>query len=319
MQKNFSLLQQKGVFHPYGIPRHVGMMVDIFSGARRISEIANDINQRADSKPHPIHTVVLSDEDICTRPDPGVLTEFQKYFDVTVILLMRRQDLWLESWYSQNVKWQWNPDLAHLSFETFLARRDEFFWIHYDRTVQTFEQVFGAGNVICRPFEPEQMPDGPVMAFCHEIGVSDFTLLKPPEVFNRSLSPMMTEFMRTLPLDVVPEAFRQKVEHACASADIALKANTGPQGQLLMDHETRAQVLQEYAAGNAAVAQRCFGRDQLFLAPLPTFDAPLALRRLPDDSYDTVKMIVAPFVTALVTQMIDEAAAQTALDAEKQD
>lgn len=302
MQQNFGKLLLKGVFHPYAIPRHVKMMTDIFARERTIATIARDIHDRADSKPGPIHTVVLSDEDICTRPDPTILGQFRDHFDVTVVMLMRRQDLWLESWYSQNVKWQWNPDLAHLPFEAFLDRRKTFFWINYDQTVRTFETVFGADNVICRPFEAEQMPEGPVQAFCDMIGLRDLKGLDPVPPTNRSLSPLMTEFMRTLPLDKMDIPVRHKVEQACMRADALLAKRTGRPSMLLMDAQTRADILGEHAAGNAALARRKFAREDLFLAPVPAADAALATRTLPADSYALVDLIIAPLIAEIAAE-----------------
>jgi hypothetical protein len=319
MAQNFGMLQQKGVFHPFAVPRHVGLINKIFNGTKTVREICEDINARADSKPHTIHTVVLSDEDICTRPDLSALGELSEYFEVAVVLMMRRQDLWLESWYHQNIKWQWNEDLAHLPFDAFLTRRDDFFWIHYDRTVQAFESLFGAGRVICLPFETQQMPQGPVMAFCDAIGLSDFEMLKMPDALNRSLSPLMGEFMRTLPLGEIPGAFRRQIEQACMKADNHLRKQFDTSSRLLMGPAMRTRVMAEYSTGNSALAQQLFDRAELFMEPLPPADAPLALHRLPADSYETIEHIVVPVFSALMLQMMEQAltadAVEKAMDA----
>ena len=151
--KNSANLQERGFFHPYRVPRHFLLMNNIFSKEISVQAAAADIAARADSKKHPVHSITISDEDICMRRDLSPLAEFRAHFDVKVVCFLRRQDLWIESWYQQNVKWQWNKRLAHLTFAEFLAQRGEFFWINYDERLRHLGAVFGAENVICRAFE----------------------------------------------------------------------------------------------------------------------------------------------------------------------
>ena len=137
------------------------------------------------------------------------------------------------------------------------------------------------------------------MAFCDAIGLADRTGLRPDEKVNHSLSPMMTEFMRHLPLDEVPARQRREFERACTFADKAVLERTGPQSSLYMDVPTRAALMAEYAPGNADVARRHFARDQLFSNPAPDPAKPLAPQELPTSSQETMQTLVAPFVQAL--------------------
>jgi len=306
MKANFGKMQERGYFHPYGAGRHFELINRIFSGRTALDAAMADITARADSKPYPIHTVVISDEDICTRPDLTPLARLSAMFDVRVVFMLRRQDLWLESWYQQNVKWQWNPALAHLRFADFMALRHEFFWIDYDRMVQRLEAVFGAGRVICRVFEAGQMPQGPVADFCDAIGLQDREGFAPTPHANPAFSPLMCEFMRNLPLDRLPVPQRRRVEAACEQADAALHACQGPQSALYMPAAERAAVMAEYAPGNAALARRYFGRETLFTAPLPAADAPLAQQDLPVSSAQTLALLVGPVLQALLADLPDQ-------------
>jgi len=307
MQTNFVRLQEKGFFNPFAAGRHFALINRIFRGEVTVAETAADLEERADAKKYSIHTIVLSDEDICTRRDLSPLADFRERFDVKIVMMLRRQDLWIESWYQQNVKWQWKPDLCHLRFDAFLARRDEFFWIDYDRTLRQCEDLFGRANVIARVFEPAQMPQGANAMFCDAIGLRDLKGLIPYAHVNSSLSPLMTEFMRTLPLHEAPGSQRRIFEQACTRVDGQLRATHGKQSSLYMDAATRQAVLAEYDAGNRAVAQRHFGRDSLILDPLPPRDAPLAQQDLPADSQTTMEMLVAPMVRALIALRKEEA------------
>lgn len=309
LQTNFVKLQRLGYFHPYNAGRHVALMNRLFSGEAQVAEVAADITARADGKAHELHSVVLSDEDICMRRDLSVLARFREHFDVKIVFALRRQDLWLESWYLQNVKWQWNPSLAHLTFEEFLKRREEFFWIHYDAYLQHVEELFGRDNVLVYAFDKAQMPDGPVAAFCDAIGLADRATLAPAPHTNTSMSPAMSEFMRVLPLDEVPPTQRKFFERACAQVDKTRTKEHGRQSNLLMDAATRLRILNLYTPGNSAVALRYFERETLFLDPLPAPDAPLAEMRLPSEGYAVMQNYVADFVRAMALIRAEEAAA----------
>ena len=297
LQSNFCALIEKGVFHPYAAARHSDLVGKLFEPGNRnaLADCASDIIARADAKAYPIHSITISDEDLSSRKDLSPIEGLMDYFDVKIVLFLRRQDLWLESWYQQNVKWQWNPDLAHLTFAEYMARRQTFFWIDYDSRLRSLEWMFGEENIMCRVFEKGQMPQGPVAAFCEAIGLKGRAGLISGGAVNGSLSPMMTEFMRLLPLDQLPAAQRHEVEKACALAD----AHRSAKSRLYLPPAARAEVMAEYARGNRAVARRYFGRDQLFLDPIPSAEAPLADTGLPGHLPDLFRDLLAPVITAL--------------------
>ncbi len=68
------------------------------------------------------------------------------------------------------------------------------------------------------------------------------------------------------------------------------------------------ELLDRHAAGNANVARRYFGRDALFLDPLPAPDAPLAQMKLPPDSATLMRDYVAPLIRGLIKQYLDSQA-----------
>ncbi|MFC2970493.1 hypothetical protein ACFOES_20545, partial [Acidimangrovimonas pyrenivorans] len=137
LRKNFKALLRQGVFYPYGVDRHIRIANMLLSGAMPPAELAEDLGRRAEAWEkelgREVGTIILSDEDICMRRDLSILAPLRDHFDVEIIFALRRQDLWLESWYLQNVKGQWNKSLAHLTFDEFMDRSEEFHWIDYDR------------------------------------------------------------------------------------------------------------------------------------------------------------------------------------------
>ena len=305
MLANWDALLARGYFQPLRIARHFALFNAIFAGRRTVEEVCQDLRQRADRHKVDIHSFLLSDEDVCMRADLAPLAAFRDHFDVKVIFALRRQDLWLESWYLQNIKWQWNKALAHLTLDEFMARADEFHWIHYDRLLTHLETLFGRENVLPYVFEKAQMPQGPVAAFCHQIGLTDLSGLTAAPHANSSHSPGLAEFVRLLPLDQAPDKYRARLEQALKKVDQKLNGAAGGHSSLLLDFETRLAVLAAHSAGNANVARRYFGREALFQEPLPPPDAALAQLTLPPDSAELMRDYVAPMFRELIRQFID--------------
>lgn len=289
------------MLYPFKVRRHLRLVNQMFSGARSVEDVADAITTRADKHARDIHTVILSDEDICMRRDLGILGRFRDRFDVKVVFTLRRQDSWLESWFFQNIKWQWNPKLSHCTFDEFMRLRDDFHWIHYDRYVRHLESVFGAENVILNVHEKQQMPDGPIETFCNSIGLTDRSGFSEPTHVNESFSPKISEFMRCLPLDKAAPDYRNALTSVCARIDRALSGGT-KQSERLLPHDRRVALMAEYEPGNRALAQRRFGRDALFLEPLPGPEAPLASMALPADSYELMAKYVAPLLEAVIAE-----------------
>lgn len=298
--RNFDALVENGCLLPFRQPRHLGMVNKLLNGSWDVAATAADLNRRADGKKTEITRLIVTDEDICMRRDLGVLARLRDHFDVQVVYSLRRQDLWLESWYFQNIKWQWNPELAHITFEEFLARREEFHWIHYDRYVRHLEDLFGRENILLSVFEREQMPDGPVQAFCRQTGLDGLIGAAPPPHVNSSMSAAMVEFTRHLPLDELPAPQRGELRQALETVDRTCLGHTDKQSERLLAPERRRAILAEYAPGNAELAARHFDREALFLAPLPPDDTPLAQLEIPGDTAVLIEQFVAPLLRQLV-------------------
>ena len=299
--RNSGTLAMYGYLYPYKVPRHFDLANQIFSGTRKTQDIATDLNAQADAEHHDIRNIILSDEDICTRKSLKPLQYFKKFFDVKIIFAMRRQDLWLESWYFQNIKWQWNPALSHCSFQEFLKKRNDFHWLHYDPLTQQLEKFFGRENILLSSFEVEQQPNGPIHDFCRLVGLDPRADIAKNIHYNSSMSAPMVEFTRHLPLDEFDDPERHLLRHALETVDRVQLGHTGKQSELLMPLEQRKAILSEYADGNRAVARRFFNRDALFLHPLPAEDTPLARLDLPRNSADVIKKFVAPLLRQLVS------------------
>ncbi|WP_299615892.1 hypothetical protein [uncultured Tateyamaria sp.] len=311
MHANIDALMPLGIFYPLRVARHIEVMDQMMPRhpdgrprpgvpARAPSDVAAEITRLADKKQHPLDRVVLSDEGLSLRRDLKALVPLNDHFDVKVIFFLRRQDLWLESWYFQNIKWQWNRALAHLTFNQFLAGMEQFHWIDYDRHVTMLENCFGAENVHLAVFEPGQMPDGPVVEFCRLIGLNDLTGLAQPSHENASLSPTMVEFLRHLPLDQANDGVRDSILAACRHVDSVVLGNDQRSSERILGLQDRQKLLNLFEASNRRLARRYFNRDALFQEPLPGADVPLAKLRLPDNSAELMGQLVGPLFEQLI-------------------
>lgn len=303
MGDNHKGLLERGFLYPFGVRRHFKLAQKMFAPDSNLDSISADLNNRADSKSQDVHSIVISDEDICTRKNIDTLSSLQDHFNVKIIYCLRRQDLWLESWYLQNIKWQWDKKLSHLTFDEFFETRKNYFWIDYNAYISKLERVFGQENIKLYVFERDQMPEGPITAFCKQIGLENPSELGGFPENNYSLSPITSEFMRCLPLDTADTQYRSLLETACNRMDVRLHQDlpkSGTHNNLLMTFEQRQMVAKVYKSGNAKIAKRYFGRDALFLDPLPDKNAELANSRLPQSSYELMQKMVGPFLEELI-------------------
>lgn len=301
MFKNWKWLKDRGYLYPFGVERHIGMFNNMFRGKVQPRTLASDLAARADTHDTPIHTLVMSDEDVSMRPDLSILAPMSEFFNVKIIFGMRRQDLWLESWWAQNVKGQWDRALCHVSWPDFIADRQRFHWIDYDRYLSHLEKLFGQENIRPYVFEKGQMPKGPIAAFCKQFGLDDISALKPAGGSNISLTPEVSEFVRHLPFIEAPMDVRLQLISIAEAVDRKIRAENP--STLMIPHDQRRQIMDEYAPGNRNVAQRYFGRDQLFFEPLPSPDQPIANPVLPPNPELLMQRFVSPFVQELINRL----------------
>lgn len=302
LRENADALLDQGVFLVNGRGRHMALANALFDGERSPQELGEMLREQASAARRKVRSFLISDEDIALRQRLTPFAEMRRFFDVKIVVALRRQDLWLESWYFQNIKWQWNPDLAHLTFAEFMDRREDFHWIDYDRYLGQLEADFGAQNVWPFVFERGQMPDGPVAAFDQRIGL-DATRLTDPPHRNSSFSPLMAEFIRRLPLDKARPKVRARLEAAFIQTDREMQRSPEESSALLMPPDQRRAVMDRYEAGNRAVARRYFKRDALFFDPLPAEDAVLGQLALPPNSEALMERLLLPSLEHLIDDL----------------
>jgi hypothetical protein len=197
-----------------------------------------------------------------------------KRYDTKIVVYLRRQDHWLETWYNQWIKN--GTSLTEDIYPTFAERHRPL--LDHGANMKLWADQFGTENVIVRPYEKEQLPDGLLKDFLTllDLGEPDAYPAKRKPRYNAHLDRDTMEFMNicnSLDLDPQDDWWLR----------IFLRRVTGQfdrqplyEEQKLMHPDQRRALLQDYSESNAWVARTLMGRNdgRLFLEPWPDPEAP---------------------------------------------
>ena len=179
-------------------------------------------------------------------------------FDVTVLVMLRPQDTFLESLYAEQVMTSsYRKDIDHFATErAWLA--------DYDARLTMWASVFGEDNLSVRTFEPASFPDGIERAFLQWVGGRWQDRLVPATVHNATVPRSLVEYKRALngrQSRAVSSTYRGWLEEL-ASAPAA--SDLPDLGRHYFAHEARRALVEQFRNGNRRVAERYLGRSELF-------------------------------------------------------
>lgn len=305
LQQNRDVLRDKGVFYPVTISPDPGLYrtfeshhllfyalagqhpFDRFSPERFLARA------RRTGERYGMRTMLLSAENLWWMPtlsvreecfDPQVywrdkvrylkrVAEFFSPFEVTVVIYLRRQDHWVESWYNQQIK---NGYAVSDELEAFVEEHDVY--IDLRRNLDLWAECFGRENLVVRVYERAQLPGGLLSDFLQATGLGkeEEYPLKHPARHNAKLDRDTMELLRLLNRVPIPDEGRRwlrmtlrKVTHQFVRQEVFNSLG-------LMPPVARRRLLMRYAEGNVGVARDYLGRKngELFLEPPPEADAP---------------------------------------------
>ncbi len=252
---NAGLLARHGILYPKypAAPAHVTnhnrLAWEIAEGVidlAKLREWAQSLAQKD------AHTLIISAEDFCKLKSLDFLACFEEYFEAEVILYLRRQDSWINSWYNQNVKWPYLRELSACTPDQFLSYLQEFFWIDYFETVERWARTVGKDRMHIRVLERGQIED-PLADMCDLCGV-DFVLKRTQQKrANESLPATQLKILQEIGIMKYRPAVRLKIIRAVSEIPVASTKEIYPA-------PVRRMILQRYAAGNAMLAERYLGR-----------------------------------------------------------
>jgi hypothetical protein len=203
------------------------------------------------------HTVILSAEDFCRIRNLDFLECFSAHFEIEVAMYLRRQDIWVNSWYNQHVKWPFDPVLSRCTPQQFLGHLPKFHWLNYFNTLERWCNAIGRDRTHIGILEKGQIQD-PLADLCEFCGV-DFVL----EQFsnsraNESLPAEQISILRGLGMARYGTDIRNKIIQAVSKLPGSSDSNVYPRA-------LRRLILERYGTGNQMVAEQFLGRTDRIL------------------------------------------------------
>ncbi|HEY3636649.1 MAG TPA: hypothetical protein VGK90_00760 [Rhizomicrobium sp.] len=173
--------------------------------------------------------------------------------DITVVIYVRRQDDFLCSTYSTDVK---SGYAGRMKLPDAAERR---FRYDYDEMLRRWSAVFGRENIVCRIYQQEFLKNGDVVDdFADLIGLTlDSSYVRPPRV-NESLNVTALEFLRIFN-ELVPRFKDNKSNPVRADiVQVLQRVSSGPSPTL--SKKDLAIFMGHFRLSNKRVAQEYFGK-----------------------------------------------------------
>jgi hypothetical protein len=192
-------------------------------------------------------TVVVSSEALFNARSIDDVRTFFDGFTVEILVILRRQDRWLDSLYQHQLK----VGETDLEPQAWLAARAS--TLNYAGRVGRWADVFGDAHLHIGVFEPANLSGGLMAFFFRTAGLPVPADLDEPPARNERLSRHALAYLRAARRDLAgPE--RQRLRRALEQWS---QANPDPAPwRFFFSPAERADILARCAAGNAAVARR---------------------------------------------------------------
>ena len=291
LSANRVALALRGVAYPGDRVHHQHFASGLKSGKTSAADLGAEIEAAVGAR-----QVVFSAEDFAGLTDLGWLAELAARYPVQVQFYLRRQDHWVMSWYNQHIKWPFHRWKSKMGPRAFLDAIDEFHWLDYAALVARWAAVLGDERVGVAVVEPGQVQDVRD-DFLARLGVTGDGLDRAAGRLNDSLPVHMLEIARHLGLWEMPPPQRNRVLRALREG---LDDKTPP-AKTVFSPAQRHAILERFAVSNRTLAERYFGRSELFLEPPPAPDEPYF--EFPDPSREELmREWVAPVIRALLKE-----------------
>lgn len=272
--ENHGALLQRGVLYPDVSLRGFGHhdLAFLLAGGypdwatpqpRTLDELTSEFDAAVRGHCGPI---LISSENFYLYPQPAKVSKFLEASGVLathvpkIIVYVRRQDDAHESWYNQTVKAQGYTHSIQECVKEFLGLWD------YEKRLGQWASVFGAENLIVRPYEKAQLIEGSLLGdFCYHAGVSIEGFAITNDEINTKLNRDVLEFQRLvnqLPLTVQQKRhFHRDLMELTTQATRSGLFDESP----ILGAQERRELLGIYEEGNRRVAATYLRKNRLFV------------------------------------------------------
>lgn len=211
----------------------------------------------------PLYRHVIVDED--SRDSDRYLNFAQRFrqavgdFDITLMFMFRRQDLFAESLYAEHVM---SSGYTH-PIEKFLNERAPLF--DYSERLGVWSRAFPDAAIAVDLFEPKKFEHPIERKFVEWIGGMWSDEYEQGAARNVTLPRTLVEFKRQINTTgqgtAVNATFRGWLEQL---AQMPAAESFPDLGKYYLQPDARLALLDEHVEGNGSIAQRYFDRDELF-------------------------------------------------------
>lgn len=220
--------------------------------------------------------VILTDEGVSREWSRWNFLEITKEYsqkkgvDIKIIVFLRKQDDFLDSYYRQEVKGHFPTE----SWDSFLSgsANSDVIPTNFEKMLSFFSDIFGKENITVIPYEPglwAKNGESIYSVFLNAIGIKD---QKPYEIprgaANESTNYSQTEIMRIINRLVEadkPLKFKTKSFFKNASVTVSDLSKEGRDLSYFSEEERR-QLMAEYEEENRRIAREYLDRDRLFMS-----------------------------------------------------
>lgn len=188
------------------------------------------------------------------------LQAIREYFDIKIIVYLRRQDLFLESSYSTFIKAG-----GFVSF-------DEFYQQHlsadnrynFEHLLKNWSQFFGKQNMLIIDYEKENAADNLIASFYSLIGINADSLSIEKEISNASWSKEMLEFAMICNLPRIQQKLETKRLSFLNYCNKKYFSKNIRSSTVLLSPKQRKTIKSKYQESNRNVEVNYFNNQKLF-------------------------------------------------------
>ena len=218
------------------------------------------------------HTIIVSSENFSHQKSFRYLAEIFQDYELHAVIYLRRQDLWLESWYNQHVKWPWISKYSGSSFTCFRKNYRDFFWLNYEDLLNRIEEVIPRERLYVKTLDDNGLVDS-FTDFLQHCGINIGWLKVEGLHHNRSLSSARIDILRRIDIYNIQAESRLKVHSALRK----MKINEDNGKARFFTDRQRRDFIKKYSSSNRNVARRYFAREKLFSEYVPDGVRPVFL------------------------------------------
>jgi glycosyltransferase involved in cell wall biosynthesis len=282
------LYPESGVFRrggsrPYRTSGHQALVQAMISGnTRRVLEIREEIERTVDAD-----RVILSSENLAAHFAPDRRTNLRRLLgmaEVTILLVLRRQDAWIESRYRESVTGGHERTAGTIDEYAYNLETES--QLDYRVIVEAWAGVFGRENIRVRTLEEiGARPMDFVVEMLGLIGVSDIPDLVAPDERSANRFDGGADDLEVIRLFNGLPFYNPDHYWKFIDAYHAWRAETPrrPAPPLLLSPEKRRALLERYREGNAWIAREFLGRPAGDLFDMTVTEAPAETAAIPPE------------------------------------